>query len=256
MMSAKSALDQDPDILAENTGRLQDLTLQQQAPAILDDVPLHVVNGTHIATPATAALLESVGGHDAILRFTTIFYQKCFKDPHIDQFIRSHDDPHGQRMANWICEKMGGEAKWTAERRTRSRCPVHVAGGTMVVHDRSSAHFAAWHSLKREPHKQGEHFKLDDCRVWMRLNFWSAREAGLMDHPQFASWYPRFIAHFVRVYERTAPPFARESARWSQDEANTSAYLNNGRTMPDVMGVSLQTALRTLPSHEQQHSNY
>jgi len=33
---------------------------------------------------------------------------------------------------------------------------------------RSSAHFAAWHSPKREPEKFGLHFKLDDCRVWMR----------------------------------------------------------------------------------------
>ena len=33
---------------------------------------------------------------------------------------------------------------------------------------RSSAHFAAWHSPKREREKFGQHFKLDDCRVWMR----------------------------------------------------------------------------------------
>ena len=24
----------------------------------------------------------------------------------------------------------------------------------------------------REPEKWGDHFKLDDCRIWMRLHFW------------------------------------------------------------------------------------
>ena len=33
-------------------------------------------------------------------------------------------------------------------------------------------------------------------------------------------YYVRFIGHFVSVYERNAPPFARESARWSQTQAN------------------------------------
>ena len=32
---------------------------------------------------------------------------------------------------------------------------------------------------------------------------------------QNSHYYVRFIAHFVSVYERTAPQFARESARWS-----------------------------------------
>ena len=49
---------------------------------------------------------------------------------------------------------------------------MHVLTGGfrhVCVHvDRSSAHFAAWHSPKREPEKFGQHFKLDDCRVWMR----------------------------------------------------------------------------------------
>ena len=47
------------------------------------------------------------------------------------------------------------------------------------------------------------HFKLDDCRVWMRLHFWAAREAGLFEGEKaaFGDYYVRFIAHFVRVYE-------------------------------------------------------
>jgi hypothetical protein len=59
-----------------------------------------------------------------------------------------------------------------------------------------------------------------------------------------------FIAYFVRIYERTAPPFARESYRWSADPANIDAYLSAGRTMPDVTGVPLATAVRALPREE------
>ena len=36
------------------------------------------------------------------------------------------------------------------------------------------------HSPKRDAAQFGQHFKLDDCRVWMRLPFWAAREAGLL----------------------------------------------------------------------------
>ena len=33
----------------------------------------------------------------------------------------------------------------------------------------------AWNSPKREKEKKGRRFKLDDCRMWMRLIFWSCR---------------------------------------------------------------------------------
>lgn len=62
---------------------------------------------------------------------------------------------------------------------------------------------------------------LPDARVWMRLNFWSLRESGLWDRsPSFAQYYVKFIGHFISIYERTAPQFARESARWSTDPKN------------------------------------
>ena len=48
-----------------------------------------------------------------------------------------------------------------------------------VVHDRSTAHFAGWHCPKREDINIGDHFKLDDCRVWLRLHFWACRRAGI-----------------------------------------------------------------------------
>lgn len=118
-------------------------------------------------------------------------------------------------------------------------------------HDRSSAHFAAWHSPKREPGKFGEHFKLDDSRVWMRLNFWALRESGIVQRsPAFADYYVKFIGHFVSVYEQTATQFARESFRWSADPANIARYIASGNRMQDVIGVRLEAALRDLPQEE------
>ena len=78
------------------------------------------------------------------------FYEKCFQDPHIDRFIREHSDPHGTRFALWITEKFGGGDVWTAERAKRKTCPFSSHGHVFQTpHDRSSAHFAAWHSPKR-----------------------------------------------------------------------------------------------------------
>ena len=188
-----------------------------------------------------------------------VFYSRAFADPHLDRFIRNHDDPHGDRLGNWIAEKMTGEGKpWSDERATRPREAVQVAGGkTVVVHDRSSAHLAAWHSPKREPHKVGQHFKLDDARVWMRLMFWTARSEGLFDRsPRFAEWYVRFIGHFVRIYESTAPAFARESARWSEDARNIEAYLEAGPCMSSVIGLSHEAALQQLPADERHDSRW
>ena len=40
----------------------------------------------------------------------------------------------------------------------------------------------------------------------MRLHFWAMRETGIVEQsPSFAEYYVKFIAHFVSVYERSAP---------------------------------------------------
>lgn len=119
-----------------------------------------------------------------------------------------------------------------------------------AVTDRSSAHYAAWHSPKREASKWGSHFNLQDSRVWLRLHFWALRESGLMvSAPHFSRYYAKFIGHFVRVYERQAQMFVRDSIRWSEEEENTERYLERGRTMPDVM-VSDGEAIKRLPKEE------
>ena len=140
---------------------------------------------------------------------------------------------------------------WQENRRNRPKCPVNLGrAGVVDVHDRSTAHYAAWHSPKRETEKWGDHFNLQDSRVWLRLHFWSLRESGLMESsPKFTQYYTKFIAHFVKVYECQAPQFVRDSVRWSEKKENTDAYLARGRTMPDVM-VTPAEALRGLPEEE------
>ena len=69
-------------------------------------------------------------------------------------------------------------------------------------------------------------------------------------HPKLSPSRPHPQGHFVSVYERTAPPFARESARWSADPANVQAYLDAGRRMHDVTGCTAAEAFEQLPPHE------
>lgn len=78
--------------------------------------------------------------------------------------------------------------------------------------------------------------QLDDCRIWMRLHFWAARECGLDKHDSFWLWYVQFIEHFVEFYERKAPRYAMEDAEWSLHAGNIAEYQANGNKMLDVMG--------------------
>jgi len=217
-----------------------------------------VVNRSHRANAETRNLVQAIGGLSALRRFTTSFYLKAFADPHLDKFIRSHDDPHGERFATWIAEKMGDGTPWTDERRTRPA--THLRVGHQIVEvsfDRSSAHFAAWHSPKREPHKWGDHFKLDDARVWMRLHFWAARETGMFDTDagrSFMEYYTRFIGHFISIYSSKSPPFTRESLRWSASAQNIQRYLAAGNVMKDVIGKPIEAALKELPPSERAYT--
>ena len=85
----------------------------------------------------------------------------------------------------------------------------------------------------------------------MRLHFWALREAvGEAASPSFVDFYVRFIGHFVRVYEGAAPAFARDSYRWSADRRSIDGYIENGRKMRDVLGLSLSQALNQIPEEE------
>lgn len=276
MKSNQNELEEDPDIILE-AQTLANMSIQKNSPrsertATLSAtatrpyrfIPLRLDGSSFQGDQDTAELLEEIGGVETLKAITDVFYKKAFADPHLDQFILSHNDPHFERLANWIAEKMDPSNKiWTAERLTRTGPPHQCAGGTIRVTDRSSAHAAAWHCTKRDVEVQGDHFQLHDARVWMRLMFWSAKEVGVFQRsPTFESWYVRFIAHFVRVYEGKAPPFARESFRWSMSTENIEAYLASGRVMgedvlgEDGRGVSHSLARRQLPAAERDDSTF
>lgn len=266
-------LDEDPDIVLESqvlenySNSTENVTPSSKKDIEVQPyrfIPLRLNGNSFQGDHHTAQLLEEIGGVETLKRVTDVFYKKAFADPHLDQFILRHNDPHFERLGNWIAEKMDPSQKiWTAERRNRPVIPNKCAGGQIVVHDRSSAHAAAWHCSKRKPEVQGDHFQLHDARVWMRLMFWSCKEVGVFElSPTFESWYVRFIAHFVRVYEREAPPFARESCRWSSSEENIAAYLAAGNSMGDDVlghdghGVSTSEAKRQLPKEERNDPDF
>lgn len=209
----------------------------------------------HTPSEGTVAIMKTIALSD-LQKMTDLFYEKAFQDETLDKFIRSHDDPHGSRFAKWIHQKLSGSTVWDEDRaaRRRNNEGVTLADGRSgyVVHDRTSAHVAAWHSPKRPRSDSGRHFKLDECRVWMRIHFWAMRESGMMEKsPAFVDYYVRFIAHFVRVYETTAPLFARESFRWSASPKSVDRYIHrDGRRMKDVIGVDFETALLQIPPSE------
>lgn len=91
----------DPDMQREAAGPA---AWQHPTGAGTSPVALSIHGGAHHPSGSSARLVEEAGGVAGLRRFTTAFYKKAFGDPHIDRFIRSHDDPHGERFANWISE--------------------------------------------------------------------------------------------------------------------------------------------------------
>lgn len=190
----------------------------------LQDVPLSLDFGTYVVSQNTEKLLIHIGGKEKLVQMVSRFYNKAFQDKHIDKFIAEHHDAHGKRLGLWIAEKMGDVdgPVWSSIRPGNAR---------------SGAHRDAWNCPKREPHKIGRRFKLDDCRIWMRLMFWSAREEGLLtgQNKVFGIWFVKFIGHFIQIYERTAIRYAQESADWSNNSEAIEEYLNNGHVMSDIL---------------------
>jgi len=171
----------------------------------------------------SARILADIGGSETLRAVATRFYNHCFLDKHLDKFIEDHSDPHGERLGNWFAEKMGGEGPIWSNTRPRNA--------------RSMAHARSWYSHKREKEKRGRRFKLDDCRIWMRLMFWSAREEGLAEHKPFWAWFVMFISHFICVYEYTAGEYGQESSEWSANASNVERYEKAGHVMNDVIST-------------------
>ncbi len=200
-------------------------------PTSLPEAPPLVLSSadrfTHQTSEGTARLLADIGGGDRIREMCTRFYARQFGDYTLKPFLFNDDsaEAHGKRLADWIIEKMDADnPAWTLSGRKGQRTPSHVK---------------AWNSIKRAPAERGKRFKLDDTRIWMRLHFWAAREVGLGPemHAPFWEWYIEFIAHFIAVYERSAPRYALESAMWSGDAKMVAKYIASGNKMTDVIGI-------------------
>eukprot|EP00095_Tigriopus_kingsejongensis_P012303 maker-scaffold692_size110616-snap-gene-0.21 protein:Tk12303 transcript:maker-scaffold692_size110616-snap-gene-0.21-mRNA-1 annotation:"hypothetical protein TRIADDRAFT_22637" len=204
-----------------------------------EDVPFITKSDSFQTSKHSSNLLNEIGGGDKIRQMTTRFYARAFQDQTLRLFMFETDDAanHGQRLGDWIIQKMGGEGDvWSDSGR----------------HDmRQVSHYKAWNSKKRHPSVRGNHFKLSDCRVWMRIMFWSARDVGLDAHEPFWKWYMDFLRHFVAVYERTAPSYTKESAQWSNKASNIKTYISLSSTAPNtgtgdqkVVNEILETALK------------
>eukprot|EP00511_Aplanochytrium_stocchinoi_P002944 CAMPEP_0204824406 /NCGR_PEP_ID=MMETSP1346-20131115/2436_1 /ASSEMBLY_ACC=CAM_ASM_000771 /TAXON_ID=215587 /ORGANISM="Aplanochytrium stocchinoi, Strain GSBS06" /LENGTH=255 /DNA_ID=CAMNT_0051951549 /DNA_START=457 /DNA_END=1225 /DNA_ORIENTATION=- len=174
----------------------------------------------------SADLIRNIGGGDRIREGCTRFYARAFEDHTLSPFMTVFDDGaenHGNRLGNWIVEKIGSEGTpWTDSGR----------GGL-----RQQTHFKAWNSPGRDPRVRGQHFKLDDCIIWMRIHFWAMREVGLSQYPAFWTYYKDFIGHFIAVYERQAPPHTEAAAEWSADSSNIENYIQDGYKMKGVIGM-------------------
>eukprot|EP00934_Nitzschia_sp_Nitz4_P003797 Nitzschia sp. Nitz4//scaffold200_size39268//23272//24306//NITZ4_007619-RA/size39268-processed-gene-0.63-mRNA-1//-1//CDS//3329541295//3787//frame0 len=211
-----------------------------------------------LPTPESKAIIESEVSLEDITKMTNAFYLMAHQDETLDKFLRSRDDPHGERFAKWVHQKMTGSNVWDLDcQHRREEQAKQPEKDEYFVHDRSSAHKAAWNSPKRPAQDQGQTFTLADCRVWMRIHFWAMREAGLVQKsPTFVDYYVRLIGHFVAIYEKVAPPFTRESFRWSEDSANIEAYIQNGRRMTDVLSENFGDAWDKLPEGERKDMRY
>lgn len=187
-------------------------------------IPLNIVDQKHQANELTRKLLCDIGGGDRIRELCTRFYARFFMDTQLSPFFFDDDGAtrHGKRLGDWIVEKFGEGEPWSDSGRWGMREP---------------SHHAAWSSESREMSKQGKRFKLDDCRVWMRVHFWAARELGLHEHKVFWEYYVSFIKHFMAIYERSAPQYAEEDSCWSAYPDNIEKYIAAGNCMTDVIGI-------------------
>ena len=80
---------------------------------------------------------------------------------------------------------------------------------------------------------------------------------------QFQDWYCRFLAHFVRIYENSAPMFVHNELMWSTNMRNIQMYNEDiekgSHGMDDVIGVlNPQNAIKRLSKEEQNwiHESY
>lgn len=173
-------------------------------------------------------------GLSKLVKLCDRFYAHCFLTPSIDQFIRDHHDPHGERLGKWLYEMMDASScVWSDDLKTRDKQPVETSAGPVTVRDRQSAHFAAWFCTKRAKAESGKRFSCGDCVVWMRLFGLAAREEGLMEHMQFLSFVESFLDRFIGFYNSSAAAHVQASLAWSADRETVARYLQR-RVMAEL----------------------
>jgi len=103
--ATNNILQQQEKLLRENDPDLRQegafVEKMEESPSNHAFVPLGMQGRTHVVTPGSQALLQSITLAD-LQHMTELFYEKAFGDQTLDTFIRSHDDPHGARFAKWI----------------------------------------------------------------------------------------------------------------------------------------------------------
>ena len=67
--------------------------------------------GTHRVSEGSRSLIENEVTLADLERMTHLFYEHAFQDVTLSKFIRNFDDPHGERFAKWIHQKLSGERK-------------------------------------------------------------------------------------------------------------------------------------------------
>jgi len=207
-----------------NTKILPDFKVQSQCPFHKKRHEAALIPNSKEKIYETDELLKSIGGGDKVRQMCTRFYAHAFEDQTLTKFMFEKDcaAAHGQRLADWFIERMGGEGTpWADSGRSGLR---------------QYSHFRAWNSSKRPEEELGIRFKLDDCRVWMRLMFWSMREVGLDKQPTFVHWFSAAIERFIGIYERSAPPYTKRDLKWSEKKKNIDKYISDDFLMKDVVG--------------------
>lgn len=158
-------------------------------------------------------LLKEIGGAEALYKLMDRFYKKMFKDKEMTKFVHRQSDPHAERLALFVLQKMTGGCEWSS---TRPPGALHTA------------HSDSINCPRREMEKRGVYFTSQDCRTWMRLMFWSVKEEKLdVISPRFFSWYVNFIKVFISFYLHSAGRFVEDSIEWSEDEENVEKYLKD-----------------------------
>ena len=160
---------------------------------------------------------------------------------------------YGERLAKWIYQRITQQNLFEEDCKAKD-IPTMVgpAYGTMAGFGVDVGR--CFTSVKSPHHtKPKTQFTLIDCRIWMRLLFWSLRTTSIVQKsPTFTDYYIRLIAYFIKIYNPSAGSFTRESYRWSSSNENITNYINNGRIMTDVLACAgnLSKSIRQIPINE------